>query len=871
MRLFRYLILIVGLFAATASFGASREELNAFKNATKVFADHIFYLAERDFAGFVEKFPASERRSEAILFIAKARYYQTNYAGTIEILNRELSRANGFVDQYHFWIGESYFASGNFEAAAKSYRQLLGGIQKSTLRLEAAYNEALSFSKLKNWTRVIDLLGKPDGEFQDATKARGESEFALNGNLLLAEALAAKDQFAEADKVLAALKTRQLSPLDKWRREFLATKILMAQSRLDGAIHGSTNLLQLAATVSDRNTVAESTALQAEIFERLNRLPEAIESYQKNLAEGIPVEMRRRAVFKSVELTLRQGKKADATKRLQTFIEENSGDPAVDVALLSLGELQLKQAFDLSEPSTNGSAVATTQTNLIQQAYTNFTFIATNFPQSEFFGKALLDLGWCLWTQGQTDEAEKSFADAAKVLPLSEDKAIAIFKRADCQFKRQDYTNAAANYDIVVENFGQLERVKDVLVDQALYQIVRAGIILSNREMAEGAAQKILNLYPNSFFADRSLLLLGQGLNKQGKPSEARKVFSDLIKHFPESSLRPQAELAIARTFVQDRQWTKAIAQFEAWEKAHPKDSMIADAQVSRALAYAQTGEETNALALLTNVVMRFSSNSLAARAESWIGDYYFNAEEFPKAEAHYQEVLKHNPSPELYYQAFLMAGRAAYERQGYDEARKNYFEPLINDTNTPPDVLAETFFALGDTIYKQFLQSTNKSEDLLGYAFSALNHAVNISTNSPLAARAWGRIGDFHLQWGMMQTNDVEFVAAEEAYARVVGLSTADIACRNQAEVGLGKILERRGELIPALVRYRKVLDAEDSDPFWVKEAGLSAARILEAREEWDSASKVYERIGRILPALSPVLEKKIASARAHLESARK
>ncbi len=871
MRLLRQFILALTVFAASISFAATREEVNTFKNATKVFADHIFYLAEKDFLTFAEKFPASERRSEAILYVAKARYYQTNYSGTIEILNRELSQAGSFADQYHFWIGEGYFASGNFEAAARSYRELLGGIQKSTLRLEASYNEALSYSKLQNWSRVVDLLGKNDGDFQAAAKAQPESQFALNGNLLLAEALAAKDQYAEADRVLLALKSQPLSPLDRWRREFLATKILLAQSRLDGAIHASTNLLHMASGVSDRNILGESTALQAEIFERLNRLPEAIETYQKNMAESFPTAVRRKALFKTVELTLRQGKRADAVKRLQTFIEENPSDTAVDVALLSLGELQLKQAFDLSENATNTTSALVQQTNLIQQALTNFATVATNFPQSEFSGKVLLDIGWCQWAQGQIDEAEKTFADAAKALPVSEDKAVAIFKRADCQFKREDYTNAAANYDIVVENYGQLERVKDVLVDQALYQLVRAGISLGNQTMAEEAATKILNLYPNSFFSDRSLLLLGQGLNRQGKPSDARKAFGDLIHRFPNSSLRPQAELAIARTFVQEKQWRKAIAQFEKWEQAHPEHPMIADAQVSRALAFAQTGAETNALALLTNVVAQFPSNSLAARAESWIGDYYFNAEEYPKAEAHYQEVLKHNPSLDLYYQAFLMAGRAAYERQGYDEARKNYFEPLINDTNTPPDVLAETFFALGDTIYKQFLQSTNKSEDLLGYAFSALNHSVNISTNSPLAARAWGRIGDFHLEWGMMKTNEIEFAAAEEAYTKAVAVPLADVACRNQAQVGLGKILEKRGELVPALVRYRAVLDADDSDPFWVKEAGLAAARILELREEWDSASRVYERVARILPSLGQVLEKKIASARAHLETARK
>ncbi|MDB6026246.1 MAG: hypothetical protein JWM68_2469, partial [Verrucomicrobiales bacterium] len=704
MRLFRPFIFFCVLMTTVASFAASREETHAFKSATKVFADHIFYLAEGDFGAFAEKFPASEHRSEAILFQARARYQQTNYAGTIDVLTKELAQAGALLDQYHFWIAESHFAAGDYMPAAKSYRELLSSLQQSPLRLQAAYNEALSFSKLKDWPRVTELLGKTDGAFQVASKSQPESDFTVNGNLLLGEALAAKGELSQAESVLTNLGQRHLNSLNQWRREFLSTRIFLAQSRLDGALQNSTNLMQLASSVGDRTVVGESIGLQAEIFERLNRLPEAVECYEKTLGEGFSTEMRRRSLSRSIELTLQQGKIGEAIRKLKSFIEQNLRDPAVDIALLSLGELQLKEYFNRSEGTTNNSTALVTQTNLLQEAMINFVAIQTNFPQSEFLGKVSLDVGWCLWIQGQTDEAEKSFGEAAKVLPVSGDKAIAIFKRADCQFKRKDYTSAAANYDILIQNFGSIEPVKSVLLDQALYQSVRAGIALTNQPMSEQAAKKILDLYPNSFFADRSLLLFGQGLNRQGKPSEARTAFAQFVTRFPNSTLRPEAELAIARTYVQEKEWSKAIKHLETWESKFTNHVLIADAEFSRAVAYAQSGEATNALVLLTNIVARFPSNNLAARAESWIGDYYFNAEEYPKAEAHYQEVLKHNPTQELSDQAYLMAGRSAFERQGYEEARKSYFEPLINNTNTSSTVLAEAFFALGDTIFARFL-----------------------------------------------------------------------------------------------------------------------------------------------------------------------
>ncbi|MDB6026428.1 MAG: Tol-pal system protein YbgF, partial [Verrucomicrobiales bacterium] len=169
-----------------------------------------------------------------------------------------------------------------------------------------------------------------------------------------------------------------------------------------------------------------------------------------------------------------------------------------------------------------------------------------------------------------------------------------------------------------------------------------------------------------------------------------------------------------------------------------------------------------------------------------------------------------------------------------------------------------------------RFLQNTN--EEALGEAIHALSKSLALETNSPLSARAWGRMGDYHKQWALIvKTNEAEFDLAKQAYENSIQSQGADISCRNQAQIGLGEVFEHRGNPIAALVQYRKVIDDEESDLFWVKEAGLAAVRILESREEWDSVQKVYERLKRILPALGPVFEKKILIAQSHLDAAKK
>ena len=64
------------------------------------------------------------------------------------------------------------------------------------------------------------------------------------------------------------------------------------------------------------------------------------------------------------------------------------------------------------------------------------------------------------------------------------------------------------------------------------------------------------------------------------------------------------------------------------------------------------------------------------------------------------------------------------------------------------------------------------------------------------------------------------------------------------------------------ALDRYLNVVygknlrDGERPDPFWIKEAGLAAARVLETRGQWNESINLYRRLQDLVPSLRPVLE---------------
>ncbi|MDB6058598.1 MAG: Outer rane assembly lipoprotein, partial [Verrucomicrobiales bacterium] len=485
--------------------------------------------------------------------------------------------------------------------------------------------------------------------------------------------------------------------------------------------------------------------------------------------------------------------------------------------------------------------------------------------------------GWCDWLQGHIPEAQTNFSEAVQRLPNSEDQAIARFKLADAQYYQTNYLGALTNYNLVVQSAQSLPLIKDGLFDQALYQLVRCAIATGDEKTASAAAETIQNLYPNSLFVDRAMLLFGEDQNRRRNYAEARKTFSQLLEKFPNTTVRPQVQLAIAQSYAQENLWVDAAAQYEQWVGKFPQNALLPQAEFCRALAYDKAGNETNAFILFTNFVARFPSNNFAPWAQNWVADAYFNHDAYVAAEKAYQELYQRYPaSGELAYQARLMAGRAALAGQRPADA-SDYLLQLINDTNAPATIVAKAHFALGDAKFQQFHDSvkdpacTNYFKEALA-AFSKLTNATPTNATAPLAM---GRIGDCYFAWATDKSAPTILVQAMMAYASAATMPQATIETRSQAEVGIGRCYEAQDKLDYALAHYIKVIPDFNDDPtqfssFWAHEAGVRAANICEMQQQWEKAVNVYTRVKALFPSQRAALDKKIVAAQQHKAAAK-
>lgn len=838
-------------------------EKTAFDAASSAFQDGFWSRAEAEFDSFSKTYTNSPRLPEALLFQAEARLEQSNYTGALELLKAHQDRAGKLADLYQFWQGETLYRKGDLRGAVETFARLVHEFPTSTNRLNAVVREAATWSELAEWPQVVATLQDPAGPFLSAAAAGSEEDLLCRGFLLLARAQLAQTNCDAADAALASLAKFHLNPKLDWERQFLSCRVRVAAGHISDAFQASTNLFSLAKATGVHELEAETAAFQGGLLEQMGALDEAIAAYRRNLSGTFSAERQRQALLKVTDLYLRENRLAEAAHTLETFLTNFPTAGASELALVTLGELRLREYESAS--STNLAAGATsnapaspylTQATTVLESFTN--------RSSALFGRAQYALGWCYWEAGRIAASQAAFQSASERLPFSPEQAIALFKSADAEYWQSNYTAAIEHYQAVLSKFESLPAVRTNLLEPALYHIVRAALDSGKEAVASDALGRLLMDHPNGFYTDRSVLLDGQ-VREHRDPAGARKMFEDFLAAAPNSPLAPELELAVATTYEQENQWDAAIHEYDTWLSSHTNHQAQARVEYARAWANSRAGRETVALNEFTNFIARFPTNPSAPLAQLWAGDYYYGAGDFFTAEQNYQSVYQNtnwlgytnSAGQPLSYQAMMMAGRAAFARQGWKDAREFYFGRLASNTNCPAEIRAQAFFALGDTLVTQ--GSTNKLDDFK-QALNAYDQVGLLCPSNRIAILALGAKANCLLQCQ-------DYGNATNCFLQVIHSPLADITARSSAKVGLGVALEKLAQqpgeknsaalLRLAREQYLDVLyhvllrDGEKADPFWTMKAGLEAARVCEQLKEPEAEWKIYVRLHRDFPFL--------------------
>ena len=99
------------------------------------------------------------------------------------------------------------------------------------------------------------------------------------------------------------------------------------------------------------------------------------------------------------------------------------------------------------------------------------------------------------------------------------------------------------------------------------------------------------------------------------------RLFEKFEELYPTSPLRPEVELALARTYEQENNWPAAIGIYDRWVERYTNDArLLPQVEYARAWANFQAGHETNAFQLFTNFIAQFPTKRSGARRAMVVG-----------------------------------------------------------------------------------------------------------------------------------------------------------------------------------------------------------------------------------------------------------
>src|SRR5262249_8417857 len=152
--------------------------------------------------------------------------------------------------------------------------------------------------------------------------------------------------------------------------------------------------------------------------------------FTNNLSTAFPAERQREATLKIAHLLLvRNPPQLEEAAQMLEKLAKYPQNTNADLALLTSGELRLRQYLAGLPPGGETSTNLAAQTNYLLPGLSALNTLSNNFSQSPYLGKAQLNVGWIYWLlPGKLAESRDAFLVAVKRLPFSTDQAVAHFK-----------------------------------------------------------------------------------------------------------------------------------------------------------------------------------------------------------------------------------------------------------------------------------------------------------------------------------------------------------------------------------------------------------------------------------------------------------
>ncbi len=214
------------------------------------------------------------------------------------------------------------------------------------------------------------------------------------------------------------------------------------------------------------------------------------------------------------------------------------------------------------------------------------------------------------------------------------------------------------------------------VADRALYKAGFARLRTNDLAGAERCFQKFVTDFPKSELFHETLFLLGETQYRQHRFDAAVPNLERVRREAPRHALMPKVLFRLGLALGELQRWKESAEVLGALVRANPDFPNLAEAELGRGRALAESGDARTARVALERV-LALDKGLLSAQAHLELGRLSYGANDLDGALSEFLKVAVLYDGDEELAEALVLAGRVLEDQQQPEKAAEQYREVL--------------------------------------------------------------------------------------------------------------------------------------------------------------------------------------------------
>jgi len=708
--------------------------------ALGLYQDGVYQLAEEQFGKFLDRYPGSIKRINALFLQNECRYYEGKFDSAIQgftdfvrrypqsklvadaqfrLGDSYLKRKNPtqaiaayktVLDQFGenslageaaYWIGEGHLQLGEYDNAIKYYSLAYENFPKNRLRDYALYSIGWTFQKEGEFAKAADWYGRFLKEFP-------ESSLVSSVKVRIGECFYYAKDYQKAIDVLSQSRKTIVSDDERGQADYL---IAEAYYQLGDYLNAQKGYESFLKEYANHKLSREVIYALGWALLKQNKYVEAAQTFARDTSGAD--DLGSASLYRESIAEKLSGKKAEAVAVLKSLIARDPNGNYADNALLDLGTM----AFEDKK---------------VDEAKKDFTRVATDFPKSDVLADSYMMVGeclsaeqnfaeahdwfekgatksgasfdvklncsyqaaWCLYQANRLQDAVQKFSDFIRTYPQHPKAAEAQFWMAEAEYHLGHFDAALNGYKLAIASAATGKRA------ESMYGIGWSYFKLGNYQKAIEAFEQLIASYPDGSMSFDARLRIGDAYFELKDYIRAEGSYRVVMRLFPKRAGVDYAYYQLGQALFKQKDYAEAYKQFQLLIKTLPNSNLADDAQYALGWINFQRKDFLDAIGEFQKLITTYTGSELVPRALYSTGDSYYNLKKYNDAIKAYRELISRYPKS-TYVADALNGEQYCLRAQGKPQEAVEVMDSYMK--SNPASTLGEDLLLKkGDVLYGQ-------------------------------------------------------------------------------------------------------------------------------------------------------------------------